>query len=257
LVAVRLNQSGFATNLIESFARHSRNETLMATPYRSGIPINTIAPSLDANDSTAQLHCKEVYQSLIGSISWLSSTTHPDITAEHSFLSSYTNKLASDHMKPALHVLHYIHSTHDYSISFSLDDRAPMPMHLYVHFPPSTDAEAYNDATPPTSGSFNTISAYSDACWGSQLGSLVAGGTLLPLFKFCSMNGGIIFKNGGPIGWLGDRQDRTSLSSCEAKIGATCATSKKVVDFRNLSRSVSDAGYVIPYQKPEYHWSKP
>ena len=109
----------------------------------------------------------------------------------------------------------------------------------------------------PTSGSFNTISAYSDACWGSQLGSLVAGGTLLSLFKFRSMNGGIIFKNGGPIGWLGDRQDRTSLSSCEAKIGATCATSKKVVDFRNLSRSVSDAGYVIPYQKPEYHWSKP
>ena len=79
----------------------------------------------------------------------------------------------------------------------------------------------------PTSGSFNTISAYSDACWGSQLGSLVAGGTLLSLFKFRSMNGGIIFKNGGPIGWLGDRQDRTSLSSCKAKIGATCATSKR------------------------------
>ncbi len=60
------------------------------------------------------------------------------------------------------------------------------------------------------------------------------------------MNGGIVFKNGGPIGWLGDRQDRTSLSSCEAEIRATCATSKKVVDFRNLSWSFSDAGYVIP-----------
>jgi hypothetical protein len=61
------------------------------------------------------------------------------------------------------------------------------------------------------------------------------------------MNGGIVFKNGGPIGWLGDRQDHTSLSSCKAEIGATCATSKKVVDFRNVSWSVSNAGYVIPY----------
>jgi hypothetical protein len=60
------------------------------------------------------------------------------------------------------------------------------------------------------------------------------------------MNGGIVFKNGGPVGWLGERQERTSLSSCEAEIRATNATSKKVVDFRNLSRSVSAAGYQIP-----------
>jgi len=60
------------------------------------------------------------------------------------------------------------------------------------------------------------------------------------------MNGGIVFKNGGPLGWLGERQDRTSLSSCEAKIRATNATSKKVVDFHNLTHSVSEAGYDIP-----------
>jgi len=147
-------------------------------------------------------------------------------------------------MKAALYVLHYIHSTHDYGISFTSNDTTPM--HSYVHFPPSTDAEAYDDAIPPKLGSSNTILAYSDACWGSQLGNLVADGTLLPLFKFRSMNGGIVFKNGGPLGWLVERQERTSLSSCEAEIRATNATSKKVVDFRNLSRSVSDAGYVIP-----------
>ena len=59
------------------------------------------------------------------------------------------------------------------------------------------------------------------------------------------MNGGIVFKNGGPVGWLGERQERTSLSSCEAEIRATNATSKKVVNFRNLSRSVSAAGYQL------------
>ncbi len=37
----------------------------------------------------------------------------------------------------------------------------------------------------------------------------LADGTLLPLFKFRSMNGGIVFKNAGPLVWLGDRQERT------------------------------------------------
>jgi hypothetical protein len=241
---VHLNQSGFATNLFESFAWQERNQTPTATPYRSGVPIESVAPSLDPDDLPAQLHRTEAYQSLIGSIGWLASTTRLDIAAAHSFLSSYTNKPAVGHMKAALYALHYIHSTHDYGISFTSNDTAPM--HSYIHFPPSTDAEAYDDAIPPKLGSSNTISAYSDACWGSQLGNSVADGTLLPLFKFCSMNGGIVFKNGGPLGWLGERQERTSLSSCEAEIRATNATSKKVVDFRNLSRSVSDAGYVIP-----------
>ncbi len=142
-------------------------------------------------------------------------------------------------MKAALYLLHYIHSTHDYGIFFTSEDTAPM--HSYVHYPPSSDIEVYNGAIPPKLGSSNTISAYSDACWGSQLGSSVADGMLLPLFKF-----GIVFKNGGPLGWLGECQERTSLSSCEAKIRATNATSKKVVDFCNLTRSVSEAGYDIP-----------
>ena len=65
LVAVHLNQSGFATNLLESFARNSRNKTPTVTSYPSGVPIDSIAPSLDADYSPAQLHCKEAYQSLI------------------------------------------------------------------------------------------------------------------------------------------------------------------------------------------------
>jgi hypothetical protein len=228
LVAVHLNQSGFATNLVKSFVHQTRNKTPTGTPYSSGIPINSIVSSLDADDSPAQVHCKDAYQSLIGSISWLSSTTRPNLAAAHSFLSSYTNKPASGHMKATLNVLHHIHSTHDCGISFTSDDIAPM--HSYVHFPPPTNAEVYDDAH----------------CWGSQLGSSDANGTLIPLFKLQSMSGGIIFKNGGPIGWLGERQERTSLSSCNAKIQATCATSKKVADFRNLCSSISNGGYVLP-----------
>ncbi len=232
-IAVHLNQLGFTTNLVESFTQQGHDVTPTATPYQSGIPINSTAPSINADDSPTLLWQKEAYQSLIGSIGWLSSSSRPDIAAAHSFLSSYTNKPATGHMKAALYALHYIHSTHNYGISFMSNDVAPM--HSYIHYPPPTDAEAYNNAVPPTLGRSDTILAYSDACLGSQLGSAIVNGTLLPLFKFCSMKGGIIFKTGGPLEWIGERQERTSLSSCKAEIRATCATSKKVVNFRNFS----------------------
>ena len=118
-------------------------------------------------------------------------------------------------------------------------------MYSYIHYRPSTDVEAYRDATPPKPHDSSTLTSYSDACWGSQLGNAVAEGTLFPLVKFRSMSGGIVFKNGGPLGWLSKRQERTSLSSCEAEIRATSATSKKVVDLRNLSLSFSESGFPI------------
>jgi hypothetical protein len=122
-------------------------------------------------------------------------------------------------MKAVLYVLHYIHFTHDYGISFTSNDTALM--HSYIHFPPSTDTEAYDNAIPSTLASPNTLLACSNACWGSQLGSSVADGPILPLFKFRSMNGGIVFKNRGPVGWLDEHQEHTCLSSCEVKICGT------------------------------------
>jgi hypothetical protein len=111
----------------------------------------------------------------------------------HSFLSFYTSNPVAGHMEAALYILHYIHSTHDYGIFFTSNDI--WPMHSYVHFPSSSDTEAYDDAVSLQLGLSNTLLAYSNACCGSQLGSLVADGTLLPLFKCRGMNSGIVFKN--------------------------------------------------------------
>jgi hypothetical protein len=118
-------------------------------------------------------------------------------------------------------------------------------MHSFIHYPPSTDVEAYQDATPPQSHNSSTLTSYSNACWGSQIGSPIVDGTLLPLFKFRSMSGGIVFKNGGPLGWLSERQEHTFLSSCKAEIRATSATSKKVVNLRNLYLSFTKSGFPI------------
>ena len=98
-------------------------------------------------------------------------------------------------MKAALHVLHYIHSTHNYGIHFTSLDTDPI--HTFVHFPDYSDVEDYTDAKPPSPYHSSPLTLYSDACWGSQMGSAVCDGTLLPLFKCSSMSGGII-RGSGP-----------------------------------------------------------
>jgi hypothetical protein len=112
-VTVHLNQSGFASNLVESFSLSNRSQTPTATPCRLGVPIDSVAPSYEEDDSSALKRWKEAYQSLIGSIGWLAHSTCPDLITVHSFLASYSNKPSNGHMKAALYALHYIHSTHD------------------------------------------------------------------------------------------------------------------------------------------------
>jgi hypothetical protein len=200
-----------------------------------------MALSYEEDDSPALKHWKEAYQSLIGSIGWLTHSTCPNLITVHSFLASFSNKPSTGHMKAALYTLHYIRSMHDYRISITSDNVGPM--HSCIHYPPSTDVEAYQDATPPQSHDSNILTLYSDAYWGSQIGCAIANGTLLSLFKFRSMSGGIVFKNGGPLRWLSEHQEHTPLSSCKAEIRATSALSKKVVNLRNLCLSFTKPGF--------------
>ncbi len=173
-------------------------------------------------------------------IGWLTHSTRPDLSTIHSFLSAYSNKPLTSHMKAALLALHFIYSTHDYGISFTSDNIDEM--HSFIHLPLFSDVEAYRDALPPKQADLSTFPSYSNACWDSQIGNAVTDATLLPLFKFRSMSGEIVFKNGGPLGWLADCQESTSLSSCEVEIWARNSTSKKDVDFLNLCLKVLESG---------------
>jgi hypothetical protein len=142
---------------------------------------------------------KKKYQSIVGSIGWLAQSTRPDLAPSQSFSSAYANKPSRSHLNAALYVLHYIHSTINYGFTFSLEEKAPL--HTYMSFPHSSNTEAYNDALPPCPDSHHCLTTYSDACWGSQLGNAIRKGIQLPLFKFRSMSGAIIFRSGVPIIW--------------------------------------------------------
>jgi hypothetical protein len=134
LVTIHLTQSGFVSNLVESFSLSNRNQTPTATPYWPSIPICSVTPSSEEDKSLALKRQKEAYQSLIGSIGWFAHSTCPALSMVHSLLASYSNKPSTGHMKATLYALHYIHSTHDYGILFTLDNIRPM--HSFIHCPP-------------------------------------------------------------------------------------------------------------------------
>ena len=243
LIQVHLSQTGFASHLVEENKIHLRNITPDATPYRSGLPIDACPESDKDEKSQTFLDRKNKYQSIVGSIGWLAQSTRPDLAPSHSFLLAYINKPSRSHLNAALYVLQYTHSTINYGFTFTSAEKAPL--HTYMTFPHSSDTEAYDDALPPCAGQHHRLTTYSDACWGSQIGNTIRDSIQLPLFKFCSMSGAIVFRSGGPITWKTDRQERTSLSSCEAEIRATNMGSRLTVNVRNMILHLASLGYPI------------
>jgi hypothetical protein len=97
----------------------------------------------------------------------------------------------------------------------------------------------------PTINHPHWLMTYSNVCWGTQLGNVVREENQLPLFKFRSMSGAIVFQSGGPITWKTERQDKTSLSSCKVEIWATNAGSCLTMNVRNIMSHLSSLGYPI------------
>jgi hypothetical protein len=74
-VSVHLSQTGFVAHLVKYNNNHLCNITPNATPYCSGLPINAIPESDKDNNCPAFIEHKRKYQSVVGSIGWLASST--------------------------------------------------------------------------------------------------------------------------------------------------------------------------------------
>ena len=230
-LGIHLSQVAYAQNLVERYRQHTINYNSQTTPYRSGLPINSILPAQELEDDPVFLRRKLQYQSLVGSLNWLATTTRPDISPVTSFLAAHANRPSQTHMDSGISVVKYLRSTADYGIAFH--SHASSPAAGYIHFPFHHDIEAFKDALPPTAAEHHCLTAYSDACWGSQLGSSVSPGTEIEMYKLRSMSGYIVLRGGGPIAWSAIRQERTSRSSCEAEVRATDECAKEVLSIRS------------------------
>lgn len=238
-LSVHMCQSAFTDFTAHRFGVDKYNLTPNMTPYRSGLPIDSIPPP--ASDDPDLARRTKVYQRIVGSINWLATCTRPDVAPVLTFLATYTNSPSQQHYKAAVHALKYIVSTAEYGISFHSD--ACQTLQAFNHFPHHHDKEAYSDATPPAPSECQNLTAFSDACWGGQFGNSIPDGTPMELFKFRSLSGFLICRSGGPISWKSTRQAHTALSSCEAEILATdaCAQELQSIRLRMLDLNMADA----------------
>jgi transposase InsO family protein len=236
-ISVHMSQVAFAQNLVERHRQQHINVNPRATPYRSGLPIDSIpgAPIEDFDDPTF-LRRREMYQSIVGSLNWLATNTRPDLAPITSFLAAYNNNPSQGHVDAALYAIKYLRQTVDYGIAFH--SKAPSATSGFIHFPFHHDLEAYSDALPPTAAEQQDLTAYSDACWGSQLGGAVTVGEEIDMFKLRSMSGFIVIRAGGPIAWSSVRQERTSRSSCEAEVRATDECAKEILSIRHRGQDI-------------------
>ena len=140
-LSVHLSQGAFAQHLVERHRLHNTNYRPKATPYRSGIAIDTFASAkIDENDHHF-VRRRESYQSLVGSLTWLASNTRPDLSPAVSFLASYNSCPSAEHLDAAMYVVKYLRSTVSYDIAYH--STAPADTSAYLHFPFPHDAEAY------------------------------------------------------------------------------------------------------------------
>jgi hypothetical protein len=144
-LSVLLTQSAFIEYTAHRFAIDKLNPVPNMTPYRSGVPIDSIALP-DPNDPDLKQRTK-CYQAIVGCLNWLATCTLPDIAPALTFLASYNTNPSHQHYKLALHVLKYIYSTSEYGISSH--SAANNTIQAFNHFPHHHNKEAYPDATPP------------------------------------------------------------------------------------------------------------
>ncbi len=196
-VLVHLSQTGFAAHFVEDNNAHLCSVMPDATPYHSGLLINAIPESDKDEKWPTFVDYKWKYQSVVGSIGWLASSTWLDLAVNHSFLSLYNNKPSQSHWNVTLYVLHYVHSTINYGIMFA--SKESPALHAYMLYQHASDTKAYMDALPPKLDQHHHLTTYSNACWGSQLGNAIWEGIQLPLFKFRSMSRAIFMRSGGSI----------------------------------------------------------
>jgi len=153
-VHCRLSQEGYAATIVKEMGLTNSNKAPLMTPYRSGLPIDTIPHVEMSAEERAPLVAK--MQSWLGMMNWLQMCTRPDLATVFSLVATHMHKPSPGHIEAVKYVGKYISSTIDLGLQFSSS-----PNHClesYIHFP----------IDPISNSSSPTVTSFCDANWGPQ-----------------------------------------------------------------------------------------
>ena len=127
-----VHQEVFILDIVDCYNLSYCNKSPRATPFRSGITVDNIAPS--TLPEAKQNILLEKHQQIIGDLNWLSISTCQYIIAIISLLEANTQSPATAHYDSALHVVKYLASTSSYGLYYTSD--LTKPLHAFTHSPP-------------------------------------------------------------------------------------------------------------------------
>jgi hypothetical protein len=233
-ISVHLSQPAFTENLIQMAGLDHASSTTKPTPYRSGLPVDSV-PEIKMSPH-ARTNLQHVYRSIVGSLQWLSSGTRPDIAVITNILAKYQNKPSPGHLDSAKHVIKYLKGTQDLGISFHSD--VDTTLSSFLHFPLQ---------------SFK-LAGVSDANWGPQDQSInnIPHKQKLSLFKTRSISGHLLILN-GPLHWSAKRQKITARSSAEAEIYATDECCKDILRTQHIIQDLNLEHIFLAPSTPLYN----
>ena len=214
-LSAHLSQSAFVDNLAQECGFDPLSTKHPKTPYRSGLPIDSIPcePMIASDRNKLKLQMQQI----MGSLQWLSHCTRPDIATATSILAQYQNSPSPGHIQSARHIVKYLKGTSSYGIVFH--NSHDSILQSFLQFP---------------SHGKRHLAGISDANWGAQDQSTTYKQDCdLDLHKSRSISGHIITLH-GPVHWCSKRQSITARSSAESEIYATDECCKDILYLSQL-----------------------
>lgn len=114
---IQLDQESYITESLDNF--HMLQSTPTRTPLPSGLVLEKAPP-----DHQLDLDLRSQYQSLIGTLLYITLGTRPDIAYAVTRLSKYSSHPTQQHLKAAMYVLHYLNGTRDLRITYDGKSRS-------------------------------------------------------------------------------------------------------------------------------------
>jgi hypothetical protein len=105
-LSVCLTQQSFIETLVDSLAFLQASKSHYTTPYHSGMVIDSIPHQDMPSDDRDKLRLN--YQSIVGSLNWLSHTTWPDLSTVVSLLAQHQNNPSYGHLEAAYYAAKYL-----------------------------------------------------------------------------------------------------------------------------------------------------
>lgn len=163
------------------------------TPMQEGLHLTKLDPTLLPSTGS-----KSTYQSIVGSLMWLATTTRPDLSAVVGILAQFSSDPRESHFKAAKHVLRYLRGTRNWGVQFGGD--------------------VVNEEV---GRGRNETFVFADADWGNDLDDSR------------SRTGFVAMRN-GPISWGSRKQAVVALSTTEAELYAYTEAAKEAMHQRML-----------------------